>query len=641
MSKTPGLPGLGGSPAAAIPFPAFDAEQLFAQAMQAQAAGRLQDAERLYRSAQRAAPRDPRIPAHLGSMLLEQGRHAEGVALMDQTLALDPRQPGMLMNRGAALVALDRFDEALSSYSLAIALQPENARHEAFNNLGVYLQGLKRFELAVEAYTKAIALEPEFPEAWGNRAISRLTLGQPALALADFDKAVALKPDYADAWTNRGVALQELGRLDEALQSFDRALGLDPAAGQTWNNLSMTLQTMGRFDESMEASTRAVELGGEEASDSWNNHGIALQTHNRFDEAIAAFDKSLAGNPASAAALSNRGLALQGLGRHEEALAAFDSAIALKPDHADAHWNKAIGLIALGRWAEGWPLFEWRWKRSEPGADPPRDLGRPAWLGESDLNGKTLLVWAEQGFGDTLQMLRFVPVLAARGIKVHMIGQEGINELAATVNGLAAPPSSTAIGLPFDAHIPMMSLPLALGATPDTLPAEFPYLSVPADAAARWKDRLGPRARRRVGLTWSGNPRHRNDHNRSVPLAQLLPLLGADAQFHSLQKDYRPGDLETLAADGRVIDHSAELHTFADTAALTEAMDLVIAVDTSAAHLAGALGKPLLLLLPFVPDYRWGVQSETTPWYPTARLLRQDKPGDWTTVIARAKDALA
>jgi hypothetical protein len=327
------------------------------------------------------------------------------------------------------------------------------------------------------------------------------------------------------------------------------------------------------------------------------------------------------------------------MGRVDEALAAFDAAIALKPDYADPHWNKALALLSLGRWEEGWRLFEWRWKRSEPGAEQPQDFGVPAWLGETDLAGKTLLIHAEQGYGDTIQMLRYVPVLAGRGVKVALICPEPLLELADTVEGLAEPAQAGGL-VKFDAHVPAMSLPLAMGARPGAVPDEVPYLKVPERAQRAWADRLGPKTRLRVGLGWSGNPRHRNDHNRSLPFEALKPLLDRDAEFHSLQKDYRPGDLDALNGDGRIADHAAEIRTFSDTAALIDQMDVVVAVDTATAHLAGALGKRLLLLLPFAPDYRWGLDGPHTTWYPTATLLRQPKPGNWAAVIAQAAEAL-
>jgi tetratricopeptide (TPR) repeat protein len=630
----PVLPGLG----SAFPAkPAFDVETLLTSAIQAHNTGRLAEAERGYRALLKIAPTDARVPAHLAVLLLEQGRNDDALAALDRTLALDPGQAGMLTNKGNVLVALGRFPEALAAYDAAIALQPEGERPAAYINLGVYLQGLGRPDDAAAAYGKAIALDDSVPEAWGNLGSAELNAGRPEAALEALDRAVRLRPAYADAWTNRGTALQALGRLDEALQSFDRALALHPESAGVWSNRSMALQGLRRFEESVEASARAVSLDGAEA-ESWNNHGVALHTLNRSDEALAAYDKAVTADPAGASAWNNRGLALHALGRPEEALASYDRATALKPDYADPRWNKALSLLALERYAEGWPLFEWRWKRSEPGAQEPQDFGVPPWLGETALAGKTLLIHAEQGYGDTLQMLRYVPVLAGQGVRVVLICPESLLELADTVQGLAEPARSGG-RVDFDAHIPAMSLPLAMKTTIDTVPAEVPYLRVPERAEAAWAGRLGGTKRLRVGLSWSGNPGHRNDHNRSLPFAALAPLLETGAEFHSLQKDYRPGDLEALG--GRIIDHAAELASFSDTAALIDRMDVVLAVDTAIAHLAGALGKRLLVLLPFAPDFRWGLKRPDTPWYPTATLLRQTTPGDWAPVIAEAVERLA
>ena len=642
MTRPPGpsvLPGLGGPAAPASFVSGFNADALLAAAVQAHNAGRLAEAERGYRAGLALAPRDARMPAHLGVLLLEQGRNAEGVALLDQSLALDPRQPGMLTNKGAALMALGRIDEALDAYGKAIAQQAAADQPGAYNNLGVHLQSLNLSDAAAAAYERAVALDPAFPEAWGNLGIAHLLAGRASVALPALDRAVALKPDYPDAWTNRGTALQALNRLDEALESFDRALALRPEAAEAWTNRSLALQGLRRFDESFEASARAVSMGEGGNADSWNNHGVALQTLHRFEEAVDAYDRALTADPAGASAWNNRGLALQGLGRFEAAMASFDRAIALQPDYADAHWNKAIALILLGDYEHGWPLFEWRWKRSDPGAEKPRDFGVPPWLGEAPIAGKTLLLHAEQGFGDTIQMLRYAPVLAAQGAKVTLIVPEPLIELAATVEGLGAPPVAGGV-MNFDLHIPLMSLPLAMKTRIDAVPHDIPYLSVPERARTAWAGRLGPAARRRVGLAWAGNPGHSNDHNRSLAFEVLRPLLDADVEFHSLLKAYRPSELDALIADGRIRDHSDELDSFSDTAALIDRMDVVVAVDTSTAHLAGALGKPLLLLLPLIPDCRWGLNREDSPWYPTARLLRQTAAGDWSGVIAAASEAL-
>ena len=642
MTRPPGssvLPGLGGAGAPASTFPAFNADALLGSAIQAHNAGRLAEAERGYRAALALAPRDARIPAHLGVLLLEQGRNAEGVSLLDQSLALNPRQPDMLTNKGNALVALGRVAEALDAYGQAIAQQAAADQPGAFNNLGVYLQSLKLSDDAATAYERALALDPAFPEAWGNLGVAHLAAERAEAALEALDRAVALKPDYPDAWTNRGTALQKLNRLDEALDSFDRALAQRPDAAEIWTNRSLALQRLRRFDESVEASAKAVSMGVGADPESWNNHGVALQSLNRFDEAVDAYDRALTADPTGASGWNNRGLALQGLGRFDQAVASFDRAIALQPDYADAHWNKALVLILLGDYEAGWRLFEWRWKRSDPGAEKARDFGAPPWLGEVPVAGKTLMLHAEQGFGDSIQMLRYVPLLAAQGAKVTLIVPEPLIELAATVQGLSAEPVTGGV-MNFDLHTPLMSLPLAMNTRLDTVPRDTPYLAVPARARTAWADRLGPAARRRVGLAWAGNPGHANDHNRSLAFEVLRPLLDADLEFHSLLKTYRPGEREAMAADGRIHDHSAELDSFADTAALVDRMDMVVAVDTSTAHLAGALGKPLLLLLPFVPDFRWGVSRSDSPWYPTARLLRQAAAGDWSGVIVEAAAVL-
>lgn len=636
MTRTP-LPGLGAGPS---PAAAFNIDALFASAVQAQESGRAAEAERSYRLLLGMAPKDARIPAYLAVLLLEQGRNAEALPILDQTLALDPGQAGMHTNKGNALMALDRVPEALAAYGAAIALQPRADQAPGYVNLGVYLESLKRPADAAEAYLKAIKLDPSIPEAWGNLGIARLTQGHNEAALEALDRAIKLRPAYADAWTNRGTALQAMGRLDEALASFDRALDLTPGEAGLWSNRSLALQAMGRTEESLEASTRAVALDAQHP-ESLNNHGVALQAVGRGEEAMAAYDKAVSADPTGASAWNNRGLALQSLGRFEEARASFDRAIALKPDFPDALWNKSLLLIALGEYAEGWKLFEWRWTRSDREAERLPDMGGASvWLGETSPKGKRVLIHAEQGFGDTLCMLRYAPVLAAQGAQVIVNAPVSLHELVRGVEGVEAVIGSEPTQVGFDLFVPTMSLPAAMGTTLETLPAEVPYLHAPAELRAKWAARLGPKTRRRVGLTWSGNAKQRNDHNRSMPLANLLPLLDADVEFHSLQKDYRPADRALLEADGRIIDHAAELESFADTAALMEEMDLVISVCTSTAHLAGALARPLLVMLTAIPDYRWGLGRTDSPWYPTARLLRQKTTGDWSPVIAGAKEAL-
>ena len=606
MKRTPGppaLPGLFPAQPGPLTSAVFNPAALFQDAVRAHEAGRLDEAERGFRLALKLAPKDAAILARLGALLLQGARWGEGAALLEQSVAIDPRQRDVLTNLGNALVELARPDEAVAAYERAIALLPAAERAAAFHAMGFYLHGLGRAAHAVGAYDRAVRLQPRMADAWANRGVSLIALNRLDDAVASLDRAIALKPDFADALTNRGIARYRSARCEEALADFDRALALKPDG---------------------------VEIH--------NNRGLALQALDRFEEALASADRAIALRPDMAETYNNRGKPLQELDRWDEALEAYDQAIALNPDYAEPRWNKGIILVRSEDHESGWPLLEWRWK--QPDSPPQPQLDRPLWLGDPPLAGKTILLHAEQGLGDTIHMLRYAPVLAGQGARVLLCAPKALHGLAAGVEGIAEVlgPELPAAG--FDLQTPMMSLPLALGTRAETIPAAVPYLSAPAARIAEWRERLGPKTRRRIGLAWSGNADHKNDRNRSIALDRLLPLLAADADFHSLQKDYRAADAALMRADGRIRDWSADLADFTDTAALIEQMDLVISVDTSVAHLAGALGKPVFLLLPYIADYRWGGEGASTSWYPTVRLFRQDSARDWAGVIAEVGAAL-
>jgi hypothetical protein len=324
------------------------------------------------------------------------------------------------------------------------------------------------------------------------------------------------------------------------------------------------------------------------------------------------------------------------LGRVEDALGDLDRALDLAPGYAEAQWNKSTLLLLLGRYAEGWPLFESRWKTRllRPAF---RSFGQPLWLGQPSA-AASILLHAEQGYGDTIQFLRYAPLLTARGMQVMLELPPALIPLASGLRpGVAAYRPGEAPAT-FDCHCPLMSLPLACGTRLDSIPDSTPYLFPDAEREARWRELLGPRARLRIGIAWSGSPAHPQDRWRSIPLHVLAPLLELDHEYHVLQAEVRAEDRAALAVWPDLRRHG--LHDFADTAALIGEMDLVISADTAAAHLAGALGKPLWLLLPHVPDYRWLLGREDSPWYPTARLFRQDAHRDWNSVIARVRLAL-
>ena len=369
------------------------------------------------------------------------------------------------------------------------------------------------------------------------------------------------------------------------------------------------------------------------------NRGNTLHELKRFEEALASYDRALAVRPDYAEALYNRGLSLHELKRFEEALASCDHALAVRPNYTEAHWNEALLRLLTGDFRRGWVKYEWRWK-NESLAPPKRNFSQPLWLGAEALAGKTILLHSEQGFGDTIQFCRYVPLVAERGACVILEVPRPLRELMSTLTGAEQIVSSGDPLPDFDIHCPLLSLPLAFGTRLETIPAATPYLRASSQSLMNWDTRLGPKRHRRIGLAWSGSPMNRNDQNRSIRLSSLLSLLDIEATFVSLQKDVRSDDVTVLKDQGDLLHFGDALDNFSDTAALISTLDLVISVDTSVAHLAGALAKPVWVLLPFIPDWRWLLDRNDSPWYPTARLFRQDDARAWDAVIARVHAAL-
>ena len=440
-------------------------------------------------------------------------------------------------------------------------------------------------------------------------------------------------PGDFDALHLLGVVRQQQGRHAEAVDLIGQALSLRPDDAAALSNRGLSLRELGRAQEALVSCERAIRLKPDYA-DAHNNRGLALASLKRPVEALKSFDAALAIAPTHLDALNNLGIAFFDMNRLGEALSAFDRALAISPDHAHARWNRAQVLLLAGDFARGWPEHEWR-LASNPVLQ--RRFDKPLWLGDAPIKGKTVLLHAEQGLGDTIQFCRYAPMLAERGARVVLEVQRPLAELMRTLGGaIEVVPRGEPLPA-FDLHCPLLSLPLAFKTDAATIPAQAPYLRAPA-GAVDWHSRLGTK-RPRIGLVWSGNPGHKRDAARSIPFYALMPLLDLDATFVSLQKDVRASDATVLKPSGKVIDVAESLTSFAETASLIAALDLVISVDTSVAHLAGALGKPLWLLLPQVPDWRWLMNRDDSPWYTTARLFRQDDKRAWGPVIARVRDA--
>jgi tetratricopeptide (TPR) repeat protein len=617
---------------------------LFAEGLALHQAGRLADAEKIYNQILATRP-DHFDSLHLlGVIFLQRGNPAKAVQQIDIALKSDPNNIPALNNRGNALNDLHRFKEALASFDHALKLRPDHA--ETHSNRGNTLKELKRFAEALASYDCALALRPDYAEALSNRSNALIELNRFEEALATCDLALKLRPDFAQAHSNRGNTLKELKRFAEALASYDRALALQPDYAEAQSNRGNVLHELNRFDEALASYDRALALRPDFA-EAHCNRGNALQELRRFADALASYDRALMLRPDFAEAHSNRGNALKELNRFDEALASFDHALALRSDFADAHFNEALCRMLTGDLRRGWEQYEWRWETAQL-RNEKRNFARRQWAGSNEIAGKTILVHAEQGFGDTLQFCRYVPRVAERGARVILEVQKPLRALMSTLPG-AAQIVARGDRLPnFDLHCPLLSLPLAFGTELATIPSAMPYLSALESKTSAWRDRLGKHERPRVGLVWAGSPRkelpnaNRIDRQRSLEFDRLAPVFQVTTcEFYSLQKGDDPvTQLRDSTLRHRVIDWTEDLHDFSDTAALIENLDLVIAVDTSVAHLAGALGKPFWLINRYNTCWRWLLDREDSPWYPTARLFRQDDTREWDNVVARVAAAL-
>jgi tetratricopeptide (TPR) repeat protein len=567
----------------------------------------------------------------------EAGRLPEAQRSYQRALQLDPGQPDALHMLG--IIALQLGEHELSLQMIARAIRGRPSDPHFLNNFGVVNLGLNRLEEALEGFERALAIEPDFCDALRNRGNALQALGRHDEALASYDRALAIRPDYAEALNNRGLVLHEFGRYEEALASYGKALTINPRSAEALSNRGTALEQLKRYDEALASHDQALAIQPE-APEVLANRSDILRVLDRCDEALASSEKALKVRPGFAEALVSRGNALQALGRCDEALASYQQALAVKPGDAGAHWNAAVCRLLLGDFARGWREYEWRWESRDLRA-ARRNFSPPLWLGKEDISGKSVLLHAEQGLGDTIQFARYAQAVAGKGARVFLEVQPALGSLLSDVSG-AYKVLRRGDPLPgFDFHCPLMSAPLAFDTRLETIPADGPYLRAKDAAVQRWENILGRKSAPRIGIAWSGSPAHRNDRNRSMALSRLMPLKSLGATLVSLQNEARAGDENMLQGDWQILHFGPQLGNFSDTAALVSLLDLVISVDTAVAHLAGALGTPVWILLPFAPDWRWLLHREDSPWYPTARLYRQPRAGDWDSVLGRVKRDLA
>ena len=501
-----------------------------------------------------------------------------------------------------------RMEDAERQLRRIVRQNPDHA--EALHCLGIALHGQGLSAQALGFIDRALRRNPADSRAENNRANILIALGRPAEALASLDRALAMQPADPELHYNRANTLMALARTEQAVAGFQTALTLNPALHQARQNM-----------------------------------GIGLTRLGRLTEALAIFDSLLttAGPPpgtTQAELRANRAGTLDQMNRRADALADCDVALAQDPGHALAHWNAAIVCLGLGDYDRGWREWEWRWQAPDF-ARHRRTFTQETWLGQSSIAGRRILLYPEQGLGDTIQFCRYLPMIKALGAETILEAPPPLLPLLRTLAGVDHLIASGSDPGPFDYQTPLMSLPLAFATRLETIPAATPYLAADPSRVAQWRERLGPTLGRtvRVGLAWSGNPALKSDAARSAPLASLAALIVPGVEYISVQKDIRATDVEAAGTLG-IRHFGADLADFADTAALISLLDLVISVDTAPAHLAGALGKPVWLLLHATAEWRWLMGRDDSPWYPSARLFRQLMPQDWAELAGRVRAQL-
>jgi tetratricopeptide (TPR) repeat protein len=598
----------------------------FNAALAHQRAGRPADAERVCREILSVDPGHAQTLHLLGLIEHQRGRSEDAIEHLRRAIERNGRDPAFHHNLGNILRARDRAAEAIACYERALTLAPGSV--DTLYNLGNTCQDLGQPGRAVSCFEQALLIRPDAVELHSNLGTALQDLGRPDEAIACYRKALTLRPDAAEILDNLAGALRAQGQLDEAQACYEHALSLRPNRIESRIGLGVVLRDQDRIEEAVACYERVLALIPDHP-ETLNNLGVALVDLDRLEEAIMQYERALVLLPA-AETHNNLGIALERHGRHAEAFACYERALAIKPDYAEAHFNRAHALLATGQLDEGWQEYEWRFAV----AQYDRNFKQPLWSGEL-LAGGSILIHAEQGFGDTLQFLRYVPLVAKRGGRVVLEVPEPIVRLAHTVAGVSEVVAAGAPLPAFDCHCPLLSLPRVFKTNLATIPNTVPYLSAPGEAPAAWTEQITGASGLRVGIVWAGTTVGAIDLRLLQPLWEVPGI-----SWFSLQVGDRSGDISPL--DGvKIADLSPWLSDFAETSVAVSHLDLVISVDTSVAHLAGALGRPMWLLLPKASEWRWLLERGDSPWYPTARLFRQRNAGDWLGVAREAAAALA
>jgi len=611
----------------------------FQRSLWAVQAGNLKEAVHLLQVITRTHPNHVPALNLLGFAFGRLGRNAEAVASYDRALASAPDSVEAWYGRGVALLAAGNLSEAVASFDRVLAAKPSLTDVHLLR--AKLLTDLGRHDAALQATEKLVAIAPGVAEAWLGYSNILFEARRYKDAVAAAERAGALKPGLAEAWHALGNGLNEIESYDKALAAYDRALVLNSSFAGAWHGRGNVLNELRRYDDALAAYDKALALVPEFAL-AWLGRGNVLNAVNRSEHAFAAFDRALAIDPTLSEAWLGRGNVFVGLKRIEDALRCYGKAIAVKPDFATAYFNRARAKLLVGRYNEGWEDYEWRWGAAHFPTRRP-EVKAPEWQGEN-LSGRHLLVFGEQGLGDMIQFARYLPLLAKWQCKVTFFTVEKLARLFRH-SMRSVDVVSTLEGVrPADARVALISLPFRFGTDLSSVPNEVPYLNAEPELENSWRARIGTDGFK-VGIAWQGNPAAAIDEGRSIPLKEFVRLGHLPGvRLISLQKHVGLNQLANLPKETKIeslgedFDNGAD--AFVDSAAVITNLDLVITSDTSIAHLAGALGRPTWVALKEVPDWRWMLDREDTPWYPTMRLFRQQRRDDWAFVFSQIEESL-
>lgn len=544
-------------------------------------------------------------------------------------LAAEQFQLGLEAGRSGQLATAESHFRAATQFHPSF--------EQAHNNLGVALERQGKFRAAAEAYQQAICLRPDYAEAWHHLGISQERLGEYQAAVDSCRRALALQPHYIDAYNGLGVALQHLGQLEESVACLRHLLSVRPEYAEGHSNLANVLESLGDFDGAIMHLQRAIAIDPNGVGP-YVNLGLLLERVSRNSEAEQILKQAISVDPNCGVAHNNLSLLLERQSRYSEAEWTWARALELEPNCAEAHLGLGLSRLRRGDFAGGCNEYEWRFRI--PGMPHPK-FAQPRWDG-SPLDGRTILLWEDQGCGDSMHFIRYAPQVAARGGRVVVCCRPQLIALLKTCDGVEQVVSNTEPLPPFEVYIPMPDLPGVVGTTLETIPADIPYLSADEATAARWREEWRAIRELKVGIAWQGAPQNTADAQRSIPLEQYHELAKVDGvRLFSLQFGYGRDQLAKVPEGLTITDLGDRLGDFYQTAAAVQNLDLVITCDSALGHLAGALGVPVWVALAELADWRWFRDRSDSPWYPSMRLFRQRKFGDWAEVFGRIREELA